>query len=271
VFLGDKFILGSTLNPPALLVYPLQQGLDGTTQANTYLLRFLFPFPNLINIMLASDSSPGWLPSAGPQVPFQISGDMRIVTMNLLFHRVVEPYETFLIPMKTLLGYIESLPINGRHDMDWGSHGPLLSERVPGPGRWDMWTRFIFGMRYILPKAAFLHGKPMMIVCDICPRRCLRASEEERQESKLLYQKLMGVHHTDQSYPRSILKSVPFPENIPYPENVTLMISEDGIVVLEQVCYKNVYISEAARLMPLSSSPLRLTPHFIFSRSDELI
>jgi hypothetical protein len=183
VFLGDNFILGSALNPPALLVYPLQQRPDGTTQANTYLLRFLFPFPYIMNVIaLASDSSPGWLHSAGPQVPFQIAGDIRILTMNLKYYRDGEVYhETSVIPKKTLLEYIESLPIKEGHDLDWGSHGPLLSERIPGPPRRsDMWTNFMFGMRYILPEISFLHGKPMAIICDICPRRCLRASKEER-------------------------------------------------------------------------------------------
>ena len=59
---------------------------------------------------------------------------------------------------KTLLGYIESLPIEEGHDrdVDWGLHGPLLSERIPGHRRWDVWTCFMFGMRYILPRAVFL-------------------------------------------------------------------------------------------------------------------
>ncbi|KAN0136222.1 hypothetical protein V8E53_006082 [Lactarius tabidus] len=82
-FLGDSFILASTRKPPALLVYSLQQRPVGsTTHSDTYLLRFLFGNPDVGDIILASDSSPGWLPSAGLPVPFQSAGDVRIITMN---------------------------------------------------------------------------------------------------------------------------------------------------------------------------------------------
>jgi hypothetical protein len=49
----------------------------------------------------------------------------------------------------------------------------------------------------------------VMIVRDLCPRRYMRASEEEREESNALYEE-MG---TKEPYPRSIVKSVPLPRN----------------------------------------------------------
>jgi len=238
-FLGNNYILGSTLEPPALLVYSLEQSpdADGTPRANTHLLRFLFgaPFQDTTDVLLASDPSPGRSPSPRLQVPFQIAGDERIIAMNVQYFRDREVYlcETSLIPTKTLLGYIESRPIKeGQHDVDWESYGPLLSERVPGHGRWDTWTCFVFGMRYILPRAVYLRGKPMMITRDLSPRRCSRASKEERDESNALHQVMTGGRR--KPYPRSILKCMPLPESIEDPLNVCLMISEDGIVALEE-------------------------------------
>jgi hypothetical protein len=244
-FLDDKFILGSTLKPPALLVYRFEQSpAGGTAQTNTHLLRFLFgtPFQDTIEILLTSDPSPGWSPNPGLQAPFQIADDERIIAMNVQYFYDREVYlcETSLIPTKTLLRYIESRPIEEGHDVDWGSCGPLLSERAPGHGEWENWTCFVFGMRYILPRAVHLHGKPMIIIRDLSPRRCLRASKEERNESNALYQVMMRGPRR-KSYPRSILKCVPLPESIEDPLNVDLMISEDGIVVLEQVCQKPAF------------------------------
>ena len=202
--------------------------------------------PDILGIALDSDSSPGWLPSSRLRVPFQIAGDVRIITMNLRFHNY-EACETSLIHTKALLRYIESLPIKEGQDVDWRLYGTLLSECIPGRRRWDQgFMCFTIGMRYTLPEVIRFRGKLVIIICDICPRRCLRASEEERQESELLYQTLMNLPHgPDQSYPRSILKSVPLPENIPYPEKARLMISEDGIVFAEEVRHRNVSVSIA--------------------------
>jgi len=140
--------------------------------------------------------------------------------------------ETFLIPTKTLLGFIDNLLIEEEHDVDWDLYGPLLSETAPGHGRWDVWTCFVFGMRYILPRVVLHQGQPMVIIRDLCPRRYLTASKEELEESNMLYEAFMGgTSHA--SYPRSLLKSVPLPESIRDPQTVNLMISEDGIVVRE--------------------------------------
>jgi hypothetical protein len=248
VFLGDNFILGSTLQPPALLVYSLEQSLaGGTAQANTHLLRFLIETPaqDTTDILLASDPSPGQSPSSRPQVPFLIAGDERIITMNVqtLDHREVHLSETSLIPTKTLLGYIENRLINGGHDVDWESYGQLLSERVPGHGRWGMWTCFVFGMRHILPNIIYLNFQPMVIIRDLSPRRCLRASKEERKKSNALHQAMTGGPRS-KSYPRSILRCVPLPECIEDPLGVNLMIGEDGIVALEEANITGVGASQ---------------------------
>ena len=273
VFLGNNLILGSTLRPPALLVYSLEQSpADGTTQASTHLLRFLFGTPSqyTTDILLASDPSPRWSPSPGPQVPFQIAGDERIVAMNVQFFDEREVYmcATSLISTKTLLGYMENRPIKEGDDVEWKSCGPLLSERVPGPDRWDVWTCFVFGMRYILPRVVYLHGKPMIIIRDLSPRRCLRASKEELEESNALHQVMMGGPRR-KSYPRSILKCVPLPESIEDPQNLNLMISEDGIVAIEEVCPEKTCVFIAARLMRFGCR-LGAPQFFIYSRSDAL-
>ena len=271
-FLGNNFLLGSTLEPPALLVYSLEQSpADGTSQADTHLLRFLFgtPFQDTTDILLASDPSSGWSPSPGLQVPFQIADDERMIAMNVQFFLDRDVYlcETSLIPTNTLLRYIESHSIKeGQDDVDWESYGPLLSERVPGHGRWDTWTCFVFGMRSILPRPVYLDGKPMIIVRDLSPRRCSRASREERNESNALYQATGGGRR--KPYPRSILKCVPLPESIEDPQNVCFMISEDGIVALEEVCHWKTCVFIAARLTRLAC---RETPEsFICLRSDQV-
>ena len=240
------------MKPPALLVYSLEQPerpADGTIHS-PYLLRFLLGNPDIQYIALHSDTSSGWLPGGGLQVPFQIAGDVQIITLNLL-SKNFSVHETVLIPTKALLRYIESLPIleGDDRDIDWGLHGSLLSERIEilGASRWPQGVSFTIGMRYTLPRVVRIRGKPMIIICDICPRRCLRASKEERQESELLYRTLMNVPHLpDQSYPHSIFKSVPLPEDIRLPEMVGLRILEDGIVIFEEVCCRNVCVSIAA-------------------------
>ncbi|KAH9037200.1 hypothetical protein EDB85DRAFT_1937014 [Lactarius pseudohatsudake] len=240
VFLGDNFILGSTLEPPALLVYTLEgRPAGGTTPADTHLLRFLFGrrFRSIMELLLTSDPSPGWLPNARLQVPFQIAGDERIIAMNLQLYYNREGLfqcETVLIPAKTLLGQIENRPIKDGCDVDWESCGPQFMEHIPEHGEWDVWTCFVFGMRYIQPRVDHLRGKSMIIVRDIYPRRCLRASEEEREQSNALYRNTRMTWSPDQSYPRSILKCAPLPESIQDPQNVNLMISEDGIVARER-------------------------------------
>ena len=249
-FLGDRFLLASTLEPPALLVYSLEQGLElagDTTQDNTHLLRFLFGThlkgTLFVDILLTSDPSPGWSPSAGLQVPFHIADDERIIAMNLLFsdNRRVGQCETSLIHTKTLLKHIGSLIIEQEHDVGWDLYGPLLSEIAPGHGRWDVWTCFVFGMRYILPRVVFLGGKPMAIIRDLCPRRYRRANKEDLKESNRLYTVLMNDNNHE-SYPRSILKSVPLPESIGGLQSVKLMISEDGIVVREPVRHRKTFL-----------------------------
>ena len=273
IFLSDNFILASTLQPPALLVYGLKQSpADGTAQASIHLLRFLFEHPlrATTDILLASDPSPGWSPSFRPRVPFLITGDERIIAVNKKFldDRAAPQGETFLIPTKSLLVFIESVPIKEGYDVDWESCGKLLGERVPCHDRWDIvWTCFVFGMRYILPRVFSLNGKPMVIIHDLSPRRGLRASKEERKKSNALY-KVMTRGPRRMSYPHSILTCVSLPESIGDPLNVKLMLGEDGIVVRE-VCHRNTYIFVAARLMRLGCRPLaRARQSFIFSRSE---
>ena len=115
--------------------------------------------------------------------------------MNLHFIQNYGVCETSLILTKALLTYIEKLPIKEGHDrdVDWRLHDSLLGECIPGRCRWDQGIFMTFGMRYTLPNVVHICGKPTIIICDICPRRCLRASEEERQESELLYKTLMSV------------------------------------------------------------------------------
>ncbi|KAH9039935.1 hypothetical protein EDB84DRAFT_1024476 [Lactarius hengduanensis] len=235
-FLGDNFILASTATPPALLVYGLEPRPPyDATHASTYLLHFSIGtlIHETSDILLTSDPSPGWSPSAGLQVPFQIAGDERMIAMNL---QRIDNWrlegETILIPAKTLLGQIESLLIKETHDVVWESYASRFLERVPLHGGWDVWTCFVFGMRHIRPRVIRLHGKPMMVVRDLSPMRFLKASEEEREESNALYQAMTWGSHM--SYPRSILKCVPLPESIRNPQDVNLMISEDGIVVLDE-------------------------------------
>lgn len=240
VFLGDKFILGSTLEPPALLVYNLEQE-QRPADAHTPLLRFLFAAlfrQRTSHILLTSDPSPGWSPSAGLQVPFHIAGDERIIAMNLqyLHPSGVFRCDTFLIPTKTLLTQIESLPTKEGNDVDWDLYNLQSVEDVPGHNRWGVWTCFAFGMRHILPTVVRLHGKPKMIIRDLSPKRRLRASEEEREESNALYQAMTRGPYEPR--PRSILKCVPLPESIRVPQHVNLMISEDCIMVLEEVRHR---------------------------------
>ena len=115
-----------------------------------------------------------------------------------------------------------------------------------------------------------ISAAPTIIICDICPRRCLRASEEERQESELLYQTLMSIPYPpNQPYPRLILKSVPLPENIRFPESASLKIGDDSIVVYEEVCRGELFVSIAARLMPLSYRLVATDAYFTWLRSDK--
>lgn len=175
--------------------------------------------------------------------------------------------ETFLIPMKTLLAQIESFPTKEGNDVDCDLDQQFI-EDAPEHGRWGVWTCFVFGMRYILPKVVDINDKPMMIIRDLSPRRYLRASEEEREKSKALYQAITWYSHEPRS--RSIFKCVPLPENIQDPQDVDLMLSEDGIVVREEVRHRKTCVSTAARLMRLVCRASQAAHSFTCSPSDEL-
>ena len=100
-------------------------------------------------------------------------------------------------------------------------------------------------MRHVLPEVLNLDGKLSIIIRDLSPRRCLRASEEERKKSEALYEAIRVITTRDPTLtrrtgtpkpiPRSILKSVPLPEDIVPHWSLRFLMSEDGIVILENV------------------------------------
>lgn len=175
--------------------------------------------------------------------------------------------QTFLIPAKTLLVHVGDLAVGGeRRDVEWEEWGSSCAETVLHHPAWDTWTCFVFGMRHVMPQVTHLDDRRVMIVRDLCPRRYMRASEEERNESEALYQEMGYEGH----YPRSIVKCVPLPTSIGEDlSNVRLMISEDGIIVLE-VRRMQLCVFMAARLMLLGCRmPLDLERNcFICSHSD---
>jgi len=240
VFLDDKFILGSS-GPPALLVYRLKQRLgpaDDTIQISTHFRRFFLgnqlQTPHGTSyILLASNPSPGWSPNA-EQVPFHVAGDERVIAM---YSRFYDGWwgSTYLIPAKAFLRQIEILPLEEGLDVEWEAHDPQLIENIPEHQSWDeSWPYVVFGMRYVFPGVVNLDGKPNILIRDLSPRRCLRASKEEREESDALYEATARpASRTGEPNPRSILTCVPLPENIVPNWNTRFLISEDGIVVLE--------------------------------------
>jgi len=201
---------------------------------DAHLLRYLCPRSPRQGrpyISLTSDPSPGWSSSPSLQVPFQIPGDERAIAFNLRhFRRGISYVQTFLIPASALLRHVtDSTVEEGRRDIEWESWGRSFIEPIPHQGRWSVYTCFLFGMRHILPEVVSRDDRLVMIVRDLCPRRYMRASEEEHEESNALYQ-VMGC---SEPYPRSIVKSVPLPPGINRSSDVELMMSEDGIVILE--------------------------------------
>jgi hypothetical protein len=273
-FLGDNFILGSTSVPAALLLYNLEQRPEDMTHDNTHLLRFLFGTHfqdpgGVSKILLASAPSPGWLPNAG-QVPFQIAGDERMIALYSQFFDNWED-ETFMIPMKTLLEQIEKLPIKEGLDVEWESYCPQLIEHVPDYTWEHGLLCSMFGMRYILPHLVLVDDKPMIVIRDVSPRRCLRASKEERKQSTTLYKAITSGPRR-KPYPRSILKCVPLPESIVPYWNMILLISEDGIVIIDDVRHWKTCVFNAARLIPLvcREATSGVPGPCICSRSDEL-
>jgi hypothetical protein len=276
VFLDDNFILGSW-GPPALLVYKLKQRpADDTTHTSTHCLRFflgthLQPPQGTSYILLASDPSPGWSPNA-EQVPFHIAGDERMIAMYSTFFNGWWG-STYLIPAKVLLREIESLPLEEGLDVALEAHSPQLIEHVPEHKSWDeSWPYVVFGMRHVLPEVVHIDGKPSILIRDLSPRRCLRASNEEREDSHAVYEATAAWYsgRTGKPNPCSILTCVPLPENIHLNWNMRFLICEDGIVVLENVRENCVFI--AARLIRLAcrTPPARAPESFIFSRSDSL-
>lgn len=114
----------------------------------------------------------------------------------------------------------------------------MQHEHLPEHKRWDdVWSYFVFGMRYITPSVIrFVGGNPMIVIRDLSPRRYLRASKEERNESDAIYKQMTWPPYRETApHPRGILKRVPFPDNIDLYWNMTLSISEDNIVVIEDV------------------------------------
>jgi len=241
-FLGEEFVLVAasafdTLDDmrPALLLYNFKQAPGSVEPPDAYLLRFLFQPPLLARvpsaIYLTSDPSPDWSSSSGLQVPFQVPCDERLIAFNLhRFHRGDSGNETFLIPARTLLEHVGDITTWGeKRDIEWEEWGSSYAEYVCRHGQWPTFSCFVFGMRHVLPMAEFRDDRWVMIVRDLCTRRCMSAREEERNESNALHQALGW----EGQYPRSIVKRVPLPTSIRKSSKVNLMISEDGIIVLE--------------------------------------
>jgi hypothetical protein len=239
-FIGKRFVLASSSTSrslgdkrSALLLYNLDQSVARSMESlDAHLLRYLCPRSppqGRPYISLTSDPSPGWSSSPSLQVPFQIPSDERAIAFNLRhFRRRISYMQTFLIPASTLLRHVtDSTVEDGGRDIEWESWGPSFIEPIPYQGRWSVYTCFLFGMRHILPEVVSRDDRLVMIVRDLCPRRYTRASEEGREESNALYQALGCL----EPYPRSIVKSVPFPPGIN--RSSDLMMSEDGIVILE--------------------------------------
>jgi hypothetical protein len=250
-FLGDEFVLVAAPSRdrlgsirPALLLYGLDQRPGRVENSGSYLLCFLFQTPRSglmdSSMNLTSDPSPAWSSSSSLQVPFQVPCDERIIAFNL--HR-----KTFLIPAKALLGHVgdHAVEREGR-DIEWEEWGSSCIDTIRNHPPWDTWTCFVFGMRHVLPSTKFRDDKRVMIVRDLCPRRYMKASEEERSESEALYQ-AMGYKG---GHSHSIVKCVPLPTSIGESPGVRLMISEDSIIILE-VRHMRVCVFMAARLMLL--------------------
>ena len=214
---------------PALLLYSLdQRPARDRDHVDTHLLCFLFePHWGESIIRLTSDPSPEWSPSPKLQVPFQTAGDDQIVVLHRQNSQGSFRGESFLMPASSLLEHVKDTPIEGEgRDVEWESWTPrCYNERVPNHGGWTVWSCFVFGMRYVFPRVVPYGGRQVMIVRDLCPRRYMRATEEEREESKVV-QRRMGW-----DYSRSIVKCVPLPQSIQ--SGVDLMISEDGVVAHE--------------------------------------
>jgi hypothetical protein len=250
IFLGDKFVLVPASTPPHLLfdqpslqLYSLDQALVRNPEIpHSHLLRFLFPARRPTRghtiLSLTSDPSPIWPTVSDLRVPFQLSRDERTIAFHV--SRGTPRSETFLMPASALLKH-NSDPETGR-DIQWESWSPATSV-VPFQARWSVYTCFVFGMRHILPKAVHdRDDRRVMVVRDLCPRRYMRASEEEREESNALYEE-MG---TKEPYPRSIVKSVPLPRNFKDNSDIDFMISEDGIVALEVRFTKSMHFYGSA-------------------------
>jgi hypothetical protein len=240
---------------PTLLLYDLDQRADRSKDhTDTHLLCFSFQTRWVGSVIhLTSDPSPEWSPSPKLQVPFQTAGDDRIIVLHRQrHHREVLSNQTFLFPASALLEYVNDSPMEGGgRNIEWESWGPrCCDELVPGHGSWDVWQCFVFGMRYIFPTVEIFNNNPVLIVRDLCPRRYMRASDVEREESNALEREL----GSQGSCSRSILKCVPIPPGIQALSGVHLMISEDGIVVLE-VCCSKPCVFMAALLTPLGFRP----------------
>jgi hypothetical protein len=257
VFLGNNYILASTWAPPALLVYnPKQRAAEDTTHLRFLLgARFQSSRHPFTAILLAPDASPGWLPSTG-EVPFQIAGDERRIAMYSE-HFDNRDCVSFLIPTKALLRQIESLQITEGLDVEWEAYGQQLLEPLPEHPTWmNLWSYFMFGMRYILPQVEYFGGKHNIVIRDLSPRRFLRASKEEREESQALEKAIKfakSPYHRVASEPNqhSILTCVPLPESIS-PWIRMLLITEDGIVIVEEVHDYKTCVCLAARLIRLA-------------------
>jgi hypothetical protein len=261
IFLGNDLVLASTstsppldYEQPSLLLYNIDRRLvrsTDTPDSQAHLLRFLFPTGSPTHghsvVALTSDPSLSWSSSPTLQVPFEIPRDERTIAFSRLY-RGTSHNETVLMPASTLLRHISDSKIGAKgRDIQWKSWVPRSV--VPRQGRWSSYTCFVFGMRHILPKAALRDDTRVMIVRDLCPRRFMRASEEEREESLALHRAMGSL----EPYPRSIVKCVPLPRSISESSIVDLMISEDGFVALEVRCMR-VYISMTARLMSFIGS-----------------
>ncbi|KAH9982347.1 hypothetical protein BGW80DRAFT_1247245 [Lactifluus volemus] len=165
-FLGHRFVLTSALEFVRLHCYFTTSTRELIVAKTTLTLIFYASHSKLA----------GWI-----GYPSDIGSITRMVIKS---QAAVLSNQTFLFPASALLEYVNDTPMEGGgRNIEWESWGPrCCDELVPGHGSWDGWQ--------------------LLIVRDLCPRRYMRASDVEREESNALEREL----GSQGSCSRSILK-----------------------------------------------------------------
>ena len=236
---------------PIIAVYDLDAMSPKQTNIRDIPYQCAFTFPEmgadtlLHDLLIRSDPAPNWQPRRDLAVPFHAMHAERLFVITL-FAFVISPRRNNLRALDLFVSshfFLERARDPRADILSWNQWGPHYSRAVvrSKPTQTD-WVCYIFGMRFINPKPVGRRPDKEIRILDFHPVRVDRARHGELLDGWELVTAETVIS-------RDWLQSVPLKTNLPYLVKkiplplpsainslISLMISEDTLIALEEVC-----------------------------------